>query len=223
MTNFALYGTSPRRPDISTSRPFSYFVTVPPVGQIMTLDQLKAALNITTDDDDALLTIYLDAATQYAENFTRRDYLARTYETFRDYFDYSNQWCYPVTNYRNDNFLLTKSTVNSIVSFEYTVSGVLTPVDSSLWYLTRDQDFSRIVLVDEMDWPTDGDNRLQGIKIVFTAGISPAPNDIIVAIQQIVADMYANRGDCNCDQKSMGSYVTGAARGILLQNRIERL
>ncbi len=223
MTNFSLYGTSPRRPDISTSRPFSYFVTVPPVGQIMTLDQLKAALNITTDDDDTLLSLYLDAATQYAENFTRRDYLARTYETFRDYFDYSNQWGYPVTNYRNDNFLLTKSTVNSIVSFEYTVNGVLTPIDASLYKLTKDNDFSRIVLRNQQLWPTDGDEDLQSIKIVFTAGITPTPNDIIVAVQQIVADMYANRGDCNCDMASMGSYVKGAARGILEQNRILRL
>lgn len=223
--NFGLYGSDILYPDRSTSQPFSYFVTVPPSGLAVDLDTVKDQLNITNSDDDALLTLYIQSATAYAERFTRRDFLVRTYETFRDYFDYSNQYYAPEMNYRADNFILTKSMVNDVVSIEYLKGGVFTTVDTNIYYVTRDIDFSRIILRNNQCYPQDQDKQLQAIKITFTAGFDPVPEDIQLAIMQIVADMYANRGDCNCDcsGSGVGSYVSGAARGILLQYRIERL
>ena len=223
--NFGLYGSSIIYPDRSTSKPYSYFVTVPPVGLAVDLDTVKAQLNIVGNDDDALLTLYIKSATSYAERFTRRDFLIRTYETFRDYFDYSNQFCDPEMNYNADNFILTKSMVNDVISMEYLKEGVFTTVDDTIYYVTRDNDFSRIILKHNEHYPQDQDKQLQSIKITFTAGMSTIPDDLQLAIMQIVADMYANRGDCNCDCSGSGvsSYVSGAARGLLLQYRIERL
>lgn len=220
MSNLLRYGTSILYPETANSKPYYYNQTVAPVGQIVTLDTLKQHLNITTSDDDALLSIYLDTATNYAESFTRRDYLVRTYETLRDYWDYSNK--YGFDRQDTENFLITKSPVNSIVSIEYLVDGVFTTLDSSIYYFLKSNDFSRILLVDGKTYPTDKDDRMQSIKIKFTAGTETPPNSIINAIMNIVGALYADRGDCNCDFDTVSRYVSGAARAILLQNRIER-
>ena len=221
MSNLLRYGTSILQPERATSRPYFYTETVAPVGQIVPLATLKQHLNITTNDDDALLSIYLDTATNYAESFTRRDYLVRTYETFRDYWDYSNHYGYDRCD--TENFLITKAPVNSITSIEYLVSDVFTTLDSSVYYFIKSTDFSRILLNDGKTYPSDKDGKMQSIKITFTAGTATAPNSIINAIMNITGALYADRGDCNCDFETVQRYVSGAARAILLQNRIERL
>lgn len=225
MSNFAIYGTSARYPDIASSKPFKYKTISVSSNPIVDLTTLKNALNITTDVDDDLLILYLTSATIYAENFTRRELREKQFLTFRDYFDYSNQYYSPFTSYRNDNFLLTKTDIDTLDTFQYLIDGVFTDVDSSLYYLVDDGDYKRIVLKNNSQYPTNKDNQLQSIKLEFTCNPSTVDNsDIINAIMMIVADLYANRGDCNCDMNSFSkSYVSGAARGILLQNRIELL
>jgi len=224
MGNFAIYGTSARYPDIASSKPFKYSSISVSSTPIVDLTTLKNALNISTDVDDDLLSLYLTSATIYAENFTRKELREKQFLTFRDYFDYSNQYYSPFTNYRNDNFLLTKTDIESLDTFQYLVDNIFTDVDSSLYYLIDEGDYKRIVLKNNCQYPTNKDKQLQSIKLEFTCNPSNINSDIITAVMMIVADLYANRGDCSCDMDSFSkSYVSGAARGILLQNRIELL
>lgn len=225
MSNFALYGTvSARSPDISSSKPYKYTVTSQSSTPLIDLETLKQALNITSNIDNALLNLYLSSATSYVENFTGQEYLEKAFLTYRDYFDYSNQYYSPYTDYDNKNFLLTKSNIFSINTFKYLVNDIFIDVPSDLYYLIDEGDYKRIVLKNNKQYPQNKDDQLQSIKIEFTCKPAVVSHDIINAIMMIVADLYANRGDCNCDNDTMSkSYVSGATRGILLQNRIIRI
>ena len=225
MSNFALYGTvSARSPDIASSKPYKYIVTSQSSVNLIDLTTLKKALNISDDFDDILLNLYVSSATAYIENFTRQEYIEKTFLTYRDYFDYSNQYYSPYTDYDNRNFLLTKSNIFSIDTFKYLVNDVFIDVPDDLYYVVDEGDYKKIVLKKNKQYPQNKDKRLQSIKIEFTCKPLILGNDIINAIMLIVADLYANRGDCNCDNDTMSkSYVSGFARGILLQNKIIRI
>lgn len=223
MSNFAIYGTSARYPDIASSKPYKYTVLSQSSTTIVDLTTLKNALNITTDVDDSLLSLYLSAATSFAENFTRLELIQKQFQTYRDYFDRSNIYASPFTDYTDDNFLLTRSDISTLDSFEYLVDGVWTTVSSTLYDFIDIGDYKRIVKKVGQQFPTDKDDQLQSIKITFTS-TPTVSNDIITAVMMIVADLYANRGDCYCDENTFNNtYVKGAVKGILLQNRIERL
>ena len=223
MSNFALYGgVSARSPDIANSKPYKYTITSQTSTPLIDLTTLKQALNINNDIDDVILNLYLSSATSYVENFTKQEYLEKVFLTYRDYFDYSNQYNAPVTNY--DNFLLTKSNICAINSFQYLVDNVFIDVPSDRYYIIDEGDYKRIVLNNNKQYPQNKDDKLQSIKIEFTCKPTIINNDIINAIMMIVADLYANRGDCNCDNNTINkSYVSNATRGILLQNKIIRI
>jgi len=209
------------------SRPFLYTIIVEPVGDLVTLEQIKQQLNIPVSNttDDALLTLYSKSVTQYIENFTRRDYFVRTYETFRDYFGngfISFPSIFP-EYYTENNFLIERSPVLVVTKVEYLIDGVFTLLDDTIYYVTFDQArYAKILLRPDQVYPTDKDRIQQSIKITFTAGLDPIPFNIQVAALNIITALYADRGDCSCDN-SVGHYVTGAARALLLQERILKL
>lgn len=225
MSNFALYGSiSAGTPDMVSSKPYKYYVTFESSTPLVDLETLKNALNISDDLDDSLLNLYLSSATSYAENFTMQEYVEKKFLTYRDYFDYSNLYCSPYTDYGNENFLLTKTNFFSLDNFQYLVNEVWTDIDTNLFYLIDQGDYKRIVLKRGMQWPNNKDDQLQSIKIEFTSNPTIVKNDIINAIMMIVADLYSDRGDCKCDNESFTKrYVSGAAKGILLQNRLIRI
>lgn len=208
------------------SRPFLYTVTVPPEGQIVTLEQVKQQLNIAVTDttDDVLLALYIASVTEFIENFTKRDYLVRTYETFRDFFG-NGHIAFPSIYgeyYTEDNFQLQRSPVLAVTKVDYLVDGSFTLLDNSLFYVAFDQArYAKILLRPEQTYPTDKDDILQSIKITFTAGLTPVPANIQLVATQLVTSLYADRGDCSCD--TMTSYLQGASKALLNQERILQL
>ncbi|MCK5611364.1 phage gp6-like head-tail connector protein, partial [Candidatus Pacearchaeota archaeon] len=65
-----------------------YIVTVAPATLPLTVNEVKEHLRIDLDDktQDALLKVLIRAATDYAEKYTKIDFITRTYETLRDSF-----------------------------------------------------------------------------------------------------------------------------------------
>jgi hypothetical protein len=213
----------------SHTRAYTYTVTVPPANLPVSLEDVKEQLRIPDSDttDDDLLTLYINAATNYAEAFTRRDFITRTYETYRDYFPGTGYyfaiytWRYPYTS-GNVGFEIRRSQLQSIESIEYIVNDVFTPVDPSIYYNTTQNDFSVVLTEPDNLWPNDADRKLQSVKITFKAGYgdteADVPDDIKVALTQIVTALYENRGDCSeCDCEQ---FAPIAAKLILKQNRI---
>jgi len=166
-----------------------YEIVTPNTALPITLALVKQylRLDLTNTGEDEILTLFVKTALELFEKYTNRILLRTVFKAFKDQF-YSPQ------------FDLIRSPFVSLTSYEYRVSGILTPVDPTLFYVTNETDYSRIILKEDKVYPTDIDNQKQSIEIVFTAGIADAsdifPSDISVALLQTVSALYENRGDC---------------------------
>ena len=146
------------------------------------LPNVKDWLRVTNDLEDHLLTDLMMTAVEHCESYTGREVRANTWELLLTNFD--------------DPICLIKSPVASITSIEYTVSGSLVTIASSVWTLVKKQIYSEIHLKDEQEWPTDLDDNLEnGIKVTFvTEAVRHMPR-IKTALYQHISAMYSSRGD----------------------------
>jgi len=223
-------------------RAYSYTVTEPPVNMAVSLDTVKAYLKITSTAEDATLTIFINAAIDYAEKFTRRDFISRTYETFRDFFplwvsegyytlgenpSFGGALAIPVITGGNVGFEIRRSPLQTIEFVEYLKDNVLTTVDASTYYNTLETDYSEVLTLDGESWPEDADRRLQSVRMTFVTGFGDDDTDMPVwvteGVMQHVANMWANRGDCSSCGDTSGSLLPSTAKLLYLQNRIENL
>ena len=172
------------------------------------------------------MTLYINTAHEVIENYTRRDYLSRTYDTFRDNWDYVGSGLRRCNqSFDTKNFILTKSDITVFSMLEYLRDGLLVTVDPSVYYVSKDEDYMRILLRPSKLWPLDKDSILQSIKMTFVCGIDPVPSMIQVAAMMLVTYSYANRGDCGDCGAGMASLaqVDPQIATILKQNRILRV
>lgn len=207
--------------NIFNGRAYAYDVTVPPVNPAVSLADVKAQLRILDTSSDALLTSYIAAATDYAEKYTRRDFITRTYQTFRDCFP-SNYYCDSISG-----FELRRSKLQNVNSITYLVDGVSTVLATSVYYNTVQNDYSLILLEPDEQWPTNADKKLQSVTIEFTAGYGLNDTDVPVALRtaitQIVAALYENRGDCGGSNDSSSSSSSCDCAGLAPVNAMSTL
>lgn len=176
-------------PNIKYKKAFTYNVTTPPANLPVSLATLKSYLKITGTAEDDILTMFIEAARDFAEAYTKRILINTTFTTYRDDF--------------GDDLTLRRSKLQSLTSFEYLLNGSYTAVDSSLYGVTNDDDYSSIYRKDDQSFPDLDANIPNAIKIVFVAGYgatdSSIPSSLKLALLAHIAFMYANRGDCSGD------------------------
>jgi len=214
-------------------RAYTYTVTAPPAKLAVSLPTVKNHLKITGTNQDDLLTAYITAAIDYAEKFTRRDFITRTYKTFRDFFPgfsegyYQNVFSILPSDVGNIGFEIRKSPLQTIDLIQYFVAGVLTTVDATTYYNTLEGDYSEVLTVASAAWPTNADIRLQAVQVTFKTGFGDSDTDmppwVTEGVIQHVADMYANRGDCGEFGDKNGLLLPRVSKMLYLQNRIENL
>lgn len=207
-------------------RAFTYEVITQPASLPVFLTTFKEHAKTNGSVSDTLLNLYLQAATKYAEQLTRRDFINRTYKTFRDDFPGTQVFnLNSLANSGNVGFEIRRSKLQSVTSVKYLKDDVLTTIASSVFYNTLENDYSKILTRDNQVWPTDADNRLQAIQIEFVAGFGAddtfVPDCIKEAIMLHATQMLQNKGDC--DDLNVLDTVPAAAKVIYLQNRIENL
>jgi len=177
---------------------FTYNVTTAAAEKPLTLDSVKNFLKISLSDksQNDLLNLFLDAATDCGEKYTNRDFINKTYTTFRDDF---NSFC-DVEN-PSITFELRRSKVSDVASIKYLAADVLTTVATTVWGFTDVNDYAQIFLKEDQEWPTDIDRVPQAVEIIFTSGYGATeanvPADVKIALLSHIAFMYENRGDCN--------------------------
>jgi len=228
---------------IFADRGYTYKVTVKPAKTPISRDEVKTFAKIRTTTDDALILILINAAVRYAEQITRRDFITRTYETFRDLFPGTFQGFHhgfnsfsehinPFGDSGNFGFEIRKSPLQSIEEIKYLdTAGATIVVASTVFYNTVEEDYSSVLTVPGKTWPTDAEERLQAINIKFKSGFGDdpedVPDDLRDALLMHVTFLYENRGDCEdvCNGSSgCGPKTTpSASKAIYLQNRIENL
>jgi uncharacterized phiE125 gp8 family phage protein len=202
---------------IDTTSPCAYpYKLVTAASELpVSLTEIKTLLRITGSDDDTLLTLLITTATDQAERYTRRDFVTKTYITYRDYFE--------------DIIELRRSPLIAITNIYYDdISNVNTLLSSATYTTVFDPAYSRIKLAPTYIWPQVF-NKEQAVRITFTAGYGAAasvPSAIKLAISMMVANLYENRGDCGTAEAGCGPCATGipsGARGLLDSYRIVEL
>lgn len=169
---------------------WTYKVTTAPTCYPVPLDEVKNHLKVSGPNEDALIERLIEAATDYAEDYTKRCFINRTITTYRDCFD--------------GDIELRRSPLSSVTSVKYLLSGVLTAVSTDIYYNTLESDYSVIALEDGESWPSGGDIKKQAVEIIFVAGYGTderfIPEDIKTAIMHHIAALYENRGDCTLQE-----------------------
>lgn len=172
----------------------------------VSLAPMKAYLKITAAADDTIIQAMIDAATEWGEKYTGRDFRAITWDLLLDKF--------------TDRIELRRDPVDTITTVKHLVSGSLVTVDAAVFYLKKLVQSSEILLNEDQEWPTDTDDREQVIEIRFVTEGYRCQDSIIDAIERMVAFWYRNRGDCpNVKASAEGAGVTP----ILDQFRISRV
>lgn len=177
-------------------------VTASPVS----LAVMKSYLKITVTADDVLIQSMIDAATEWGEKYTGRDFRAITWDLLLDRF--------------TDRIELRRDPVATITTVKHLVSGSFVTVPAATYYLKKLVQSSEILLNEDQEWPTDTDNREQTIEIQFVTEGYRCQESIIDAIERHVAFWYRNRGDCP-DVK--GSAERAGVTVIYNQFRISRV
>jgi len=192
---------------------YEYTLITPPSEFPVTLDEVKLQLNITGNEDDALLTTLIGTATEFVEKYLGRVLVTQTWGLF-------------LSNFPIGNFIsIAKRPLQSVTSVEYYPSDwnksdprlIFSNTNYLVTTATQGRD-AGIELFSDSSWPNTYNIR-QAILITFVAG--QEPEDIPVAIKQaimmIVAYLYENRGDCDCCNLPQEIYA------ILNQYRIIRI
>lgn len=162
-------------------------VLTPPVEPAVTIDTIKAHIGISSaiTQFDTILELYRSAATQKIEGKTGYTLITTVFKGFYN--------CFPAC-------LLIKYKPNLAVSeIKYIdtddAEQTLAASESNVF---TDKFESKVVPVD--CWPETQSETPDAVKITFSAGYGAAttdvPSDFQLAIAQVVAFMYGNKGDC---------------------------
>lgn len=165
-------------------------ISVPPVEPAVDLDLVKLHLNISSviTQFDVLLAMYISVATTKVETFTCHTLITTTFEGYYN--------CFPPC-------ILLKTTPNvDVTEILYVDIDDDNQVLASSEYNVFTDKFEAKVLP-ESSWPSTNNNTPDAVKVTFTAGYGTdtedVPDGFQLAICQIVAYMFANKGDCTDD------------------------
>ena len=155
----------------------------------VTLDQIKAHLNIDESDnaDHALLTDYCFAAVAWVENETRRRLMAQTYDLFLDGFPRGRTLELPPP----------LVPVTSVGGVYYTPEGGAEATFAAANYTVDTAgDYGRVVLKSSASWPSDVLETANGVRVDVTVGATDratVEDGLRVAVLQLIARMYELR------------------------------
>jgi hypothetical protein len=194
-------------------------VITPPSGLAVSLTDMKAYLVITGTADDALLTAFIQAATEAAKQYLKRSILEETLELTMDGFN----------EFDDDRILALGPGVHT-ASVPYILGGgneidlAYPPVKSVTTIKTFDRanteatfsntlyqldgDGGRVYLNESVTWPSDLRARA-AVKVRYVVGYTAIPAPIVQGIKQHVAAMYECRDACSMPEVSksiMASY-----------------
>ncbi len=158
-------------------------LVTPPAIEPITLDEAKAHLKVDTTDDDALIGRLITAARARAEWHTGRAFVTQSWILWLD--------CWPCTGVVEIPLLPLQS-VGSVT--RYAIDDTPLVLDASLYQV--DTASARVAL--KPGAVTVG-RAINAIAVAFTAGYGDGEDDVPALIRQaildIIADLYANRGD----------------------------
>lgn len=158
--------------------------------EIITVQEAKAHLVVTSSDDDLLIRGLIKGTIMWVENYIERSLLDSTWTAKYDRFPK-----------RNWSIILPYGPVRSLTSLTYYDSGnaLQTLTEGTHFYLDKDSNLARLVAIDS--WP-DTFDRPNAVTATYKAGYFDdstdpitvtTPQDIIDGIMITIADKYEVR------------------------------
>ena len=184
-------------------------VTTQPTAEPLSVDEVKTFLNLTSNEDNGMLEIFIKAAREWAEKVTGRALLS---QTIKQYFD---EW-------PTGQFTLGISPATSVTSIQYKDSAGATQTWSAANYTVDTVSIpARIVPTDAVDYPELAEVP-NAVWVTYVAGYSTTagvPADAKAAMLQKIAFLYENREDIPINGVG-GSYRVRSADALLFNNRL---
>ena len=151
------------------------------------IDTAKAWIKVPWDAEDAIIQILLDHSFESLEGLTGRIFTSRTFELYTNEIDTDRQG-YPFIEIQTSPV----TAISDVLAYnEGSYGSILSSVGKDI-----NEAYSKIWFNESVTY--DDDEPLP-FKITFTAGYSSAPNVAKIAILQMLAFSYANRGDVIAD------------------------
>jgi len=194
-------------------------ITAPTVTPL-TLTEVKRHLNVTTTDKDAMISLYLQAATDYVDG--EWGFLGRALVT--------QTWLLTIDEFPDAEIKIPLPPLQSVTSVKYDdPDGVEQTVVSTDYYVDSASEPGWVVPVANVSWPTPLD-AVNAVRIEFVAGYDPStdsppdltaniPFNIKAGILLLTANMFEFRQE-NVEQ-AMASLPFGADR-LLRRHKIDK-
>lgn len=189
-------------------------------------DQLALSSDMLRKQSN-LITAIIAAVTTCAEEWTKKDFLTKTWEQLTDGFPGGFGFTFfDDQSGARQAIELRKSPLQSVttVSFLSNDDTTTVVVPSTDFYIDQQPDYSRVVPIPNTIWPTNVSQRLQAITIEFITGFgdkpSDVPNDLRYAMIEHSAFFYKNRGDCSCDGATAMKIMPASAKATYDANKI---
>ena len=194
-------------------------ITAPTVTPL-TLTEVKRHLNVTTTDKDAMISLYLQAATDYVDG--EWGFLGRALVT--------QTWLLTIDEFPDAEIKIPLPPLQSVTSVKYDdPDGVEQTVASTDYYVDSASEPGWVVPVANVSWPTPLD-AVNAVRIEFVAGYDPStdsppdltaniPFNIKAGILLLTANMFEFRQE-NVEQ-AMASLPFGADR-LLRRHKIDK-
>lgn len=160
-----------------------------PAAEPLTVQEVKLALRIDTDDDDATLTRLIVAAREKIERDTNHLLTTRQVQVTRD------DWHGPNYETSSNIVFLLPGPVSSIDDVQYVVGGTLTSLDASAYQVDLARVPARLAPALNRQWPTL-DPVMNAVQITMTVGYASPdaiPENVQQALYLLIAHWNENR------------------------------
>lgn len=185
--------------------------TAAPDRAVISLTEFKDFARITGDDDDEIISSFINAAIDEVESILGACLVTQEWRMTLDNFPctHKNMWWDGVKQMAiselNGGYApidLGKWPVVSVDEIVLTdINGDETTVNSGVYLVDTVSKPGRVALKSGQVWPVTALQEMNGISIEFTAGFGApefVPNDLKTAVKMIAAHMYDNRGCVDC-------------------------
>lgn len=171
---------------IARSRPASVVRTVTPSVWPVSLDDIKAQIRVTSDDEDVLLQSYIEAATEYCQRYQWSQLITGTFVQRQDFFPPSLT---AITLYRNP--------VVSVASVTYIdTNGVTQTMDPTTYVVDNYIVPALIVPAYTRFWPV-ARWHINDVTVTYDAGFGATAESVPAmtrqAIRMLCAYWWKNR------------------------------
>lgn len=160
----------------------SFYLDTPPATTPVTLAEVKAHLRVSTNDEDALITSLIAAATKHTEHMTSRALITQT-------------WVKVLDNFPSDAIEL-KASLASVSAITFIdPDGVLQTLDPAHYQIDPYKLPGWVMPAYGYSWP-EARATVNSVKVRFVCGFGNAaavPDDIKSALLLLIGHLYENR------------------------------